>query len=343
MRKPPLTLMSLCLALSFAAMLGIPRAVAQESIMLNLHVEPGQEWVQDFEMQQDLEQTVMGQKMPMKQTIGMRMHSTVTDRPGEAGGRWIQMKYTRVWFKQAGAAGELDYDSADPPAELAPAARGYAGLVGQQLQFEMTPDGRVTEVEGIDELVQNMVEALDLPDGPMKEAATQAMKGQMNEDSIKQMMSLATAIYPPKPVAVGDSWEDRSMLGGMTPMVIDSTFTLKEFDDTTATLAVDGKLAPAPDAQPFEMNGMKMMAQLGGTQNGTTVLDRDTGLAIKSTVQQSMSGTMSMTTPQGQDMDIDMTVESTMTLTTQDPDAAPQKSQDRNTETTPEATPAGAQ
>ncbi len=293
-------------------------AHAAETVMLNLRVQPGDRWSQHFVVDQQIQQTIMGQPMPMNQIIGMRLDNEVTQEAGEAGGRWIAVTYGRVWYTQEGPQGQVKYDSQDPPEAVPMAARGFAGLVGQQLTVQMTPDGRVTEVRGLDELTENMIQAMGLPPGPMRDGAAKALKGQMNEDSIKQMMSMATAVYPDRPVGVGDQWQDTAAIGGMTPMTIQSAFELESFDDQSAQIKVTGTIEPDPEAEPFEMNGLKMTAKLSGTQQGTATLNRETGLSTTAQMQQSMDGVMHMTPPGGQAMQIQMSIESRMTLTTLD-------------------------
>ena len=296
-------------------------AWAEPTVMLNVQVEPGDTWKQEFVVDQDIEQTMQGQQIPMKQTIGMVLGNRVLDRAGEDGGRWIELTYDRVWFSQRGPAGQLDYDSADAGAEVPMAARGFSGLVGRSLTMEMMPDGQVTRIEGLPEMIDQMLAAMDLPEGPLRDSVRDSLEGQMSEEAIKQMMSMATAIYPDRAVAVGDRWTDRSSMGGITPMTIDSTFELESFDDRHATLKVGGELTPAENAQPTEINGMTMVAELGGQQSGQTVLDRTTGLAQVSDLQQTVAGRMTMTMPSGEVMEVDMSVASKMTLRTLEPEA----------------------
>ncbi|MEM9420742.1 MAG: DUF6263 family protein, partial [Planctomycetota bacterium] len=102
--------------------------------------------------------------------------------------------------------------------------------------------------------------------------------------------------------------------GGATPMSITTQYTLKEFDDATATLGVAGDIKPHPNAEPVVMNGMEMDAEFAGTQAGQTVLDRASGWVISSTIDQDMQGGMTMNLPDGQSIDIDMIIKGKITM-----------------------------
>ncbi|MEO1236721.1 MAG: DUF6263 family protein [Planctomycetota bacterium] len=133
------------------------------------------------------------------------------------------------------------------------------------------------------------------------------------------MMQMSSALFPPGPVSRGDSWDDTSSIGGMMPMTVDSRITLTDFDDDTAELAVTGAIGPNADAGPFVMGETEIDAELTGTQSGTTVLDRATGVARSTTMQQEMAGGMTILAAEGREFDIEMTIKGRITLTTIDP------------------------
>lgn len=292
-------------------------AMAAEQIELKLHLTPGQSMRQELKVEQQIDQSMMNQPaMKMTQLMGFTMRFEVLDRPANPGGAWVKLTYTRVQFVQDGPMGHMAYDSEDPPASVPMMARGFQGLVDRTLQVQFDADGEVVTIEGIEAMIDQVIASMDLPEGPAKDAAEQATRSQLNQDTMKQMMSMGSAAFPDRPVAVGDQWDDQQAMGGMMPMTIQSAYTFDAFDDDTATLAFDGKVMPNPEAQPFAMGESDMDMEFTGTMTGETVLDRQTGWTRSALITQDLDGGMTINTADGQSMNIDMKIVSKTTITT---------------------------
>lgn len=290
-----------------------PVAGAADSIELTMNMQPGQSKTLVLDIDQKISQNMMGQQMQMDQLIGMTMTYTALDRPSDNGGVWIEINYDRIRFKMGGMM-SVDFDSDVPGENNNPMAQSFAALVDQKLTMEFLPNGDVPTVEGVAELQKTMIDAMNLPEGPQRQAAEEAFKLQFNEEMIKQMVAAMGAMYPDEAVSRGDVWEDTMQMSGMTPMSITTNYTLKDFDDATATLGVTGNIGPHPDAEPVVMNGMEMDAEFNGTQTGQVVMDRASGWVISSVVDQDMEGGMTMNLPDGQSIDIDMMIKSKITM-----------------------------
>lgn len=307
--------------LTLAALWSAWSVDADEAIDVSLNLEPGESYVLELLIEQTIDQDIpaMSQKMTMEQLIGMTMRYDVTDRASDAGGTWVTMTYAGVKYKMDGPMGVTDYDSANPPADVPLMAKGMAALVGQSLEIEFLPTGKVGQIEGVQAMMDAMVNAFDLPEGPAKENMKTMMAMQFSEDMIQQMVAATSGVYPGKPVSRGDTWQDAVTLGGMMPMQIDVDYTLNDYQADTATLGVKGKISPHPDAQPVMMGGMEMDAEFNGEQTGTVVLDRATGFLISSDITQDMQGGMTMNMDNGHSLDINMVIDSTVTMKRLDP------------------------
>lgn len=309
------------LVVAGAAWPAVSSARAQDAIDLSLNLEPGQVYVLELLIDQTIDQDIpaMNQKMVIEQLIGMTMRYDVTDRVSDAGGTWVTMTYEGIKFKMDGPMGLAEYDSADPPAQVPMMAKGMAALLGQSLEIEFLPTGEAGRIEGIAAMMQKMVEAFNLPEGPAKENVKSMMQMQFNEDMVEQMVAATAGMYPGRPVSRGDSWDESVALGGMMPMQIDMDYTLEDFDPATATVDVSGKISPHPDAQPVMMGGMEMDAEFNGKQIGSVVFDRATGFLISSEITQDMDGGMTMNLDNGDSLDIEMVIDSTVTMKRLDP------------------------
>jgi len=294
---------------------------AKDTIDLSLNLEPGQSYVLELLIDQTIDQDIpaMNQQMTMKQLIGMTMRYDVTDRASDAGGTWVTMTYEGIKFTMDGPMVLAEYDSADPPAEVPMMAKGMAALLGQSLEIEFLPTGKLAGIEGVAAMMDKMIDAFNLPEGPAKENMKAMMETQFNEDMMEQMIAATAGMYPGGPVAREDSWDESVTLGGMMPMQIDVDYTLNDFDPATATVGVSGKISPHPDAQPVMMGGMEMDAEFNGEHTGTVVMERATGFLISSEITQDMDGGMTMNLDNGNSLDIEMVVDSTVTMKRLDP------------------------
>ncbi|MEM1108281.1 MAG: DUF6263 family protein [Planctomycetota bacterium] len=294
---------------------GVGVALAEDQIDLSMNLEPGDSFTMELLMEQDIDQNMMGRPIGIDQTIGLTMRFDVLDKPADSGGDWMSCTYTRVRFKQNGPMGNADFDSENPPANVPMTAWGFAGLTGQVIEMEFAPGGEVVQIEGVDAMIANMLDTIDLPEGPQRNAARDLIRTQVSEDMLKQMMGMFAALSPPGPVAIGDTWNDTQVIGGMMPMSISNDLKLVGFDGDTATLDVTGTISPDPDAEPFDINNMQVEAELTGTQAGQVVMDRRTGWAKSSKTTQKMEGGMIMLMENGGELEVDMTIDSTVTMT----------------------------
>jgi hypothetical protein len=258
-----------------------------------MRFEEGKTYRMRMATEQKITQTMEGRTMVMPQTIGFGLTQAVKE-VREDGTAVVQVTYDSVKFKQEGPMGAMDYDSANPPATVPPMARGFAALVGQGFSMDMTPEGRVVRVEGADQLLARITENIEIPMPAMRSTIEAQMKQQFGDQALKEMMEQMMAIYPEKPVAVGDSWSRKVTVARGFPMVMDNNWTLKSRADGVAVVEVRSTVEPNPDAGPLEMGGMRIQQKLRGDQQGTIEIDETSGWVLKSTLNQEFSGEMTI-------------------------------------------------
>ena len=165
----------------------------------------------------------------------------------------VTVTFDSVLFKQDSPAGKIEYDSSNPPPVVSPTAAGFAALVGQNFSMKISPNGQVSGVVGVEAMLKNMIENLDLPGGPEKDALEKSMTQQFGDQAITETMENLTAIYPDKRVAVGDSWTKRVVISNVFPMILDNTFTLRAIRDGVAFIDFLSTMEPNPSATPIEV------------------------------------------------------------------------------------------
>ena len=310
---------ALCLV---AAVVMAANALGQEAVLLRLNLRAGSQRL--LRMTSDQTMTQTNPTTNAKQTVRQKTETeflyevTGVDAAGNA---TIKATFKSIRFWQQNPMGTTEYDSAKPAETLAPMAKPMAALVGMSFQMTMTPQGRVTGVQGMGALIKKMVDAMELPEGANADAFRKAVEGQFSDQSMMEMMEKSMFVYSDKPVALGDSWQATALIKSVMPMVIENTLTLKDRKKGIAFLAVRSSVKPNPEGPPVVMGGMKIRYSISGEQTGTQEVDEATGWAIRSKVTHKLTGAMIIESEAGAGapMTIPTTTEGTVSVESTEP------------------------
>jgi len=259
---------------------------------LKLRLEPGKSYGAKMIADQTITQTLMGQTQTITQSIGMGYTYQVQSVDPD-GSMWVKITYDWVSYKQDSPMGKVSYDSANPPATVPEAAIGYAALVGRGFSAKITPTGEMTDVRGADQMVAEILGAMNLPAGSARDQVEALLRTQLSDEALKDSFEKAALFYPDKPIAVGDSWSGQIALASGMPMILDTTWTLKARKNGVATVETRSDARPNPGAKPLELAGMSISYELSGVQSGSMDLDEKTGWLLGGTLKQDVSGKVS--------------------------------------------------
>lgn len=287
MRKSLSVVLVLLLAVSLLASCGGKKA--EGKVELRLRLQEGKAYSTRMVADQTITQTAQGQEIKVTQTIGMGYTFDVKKVESD-GATLVQVTYDSALYKQDSPAGKVEYDSANPPAQVPDAAIGFAALVGQGFSMKLSALGEVLDVQGTDELIQHMLDQLGLPAGEARDSVETSLKTQFGTEGMKETMEKAMAVYPEKPVGVGDSWTKKMTLTAGVPIIVDNTWTVKSIQNGVISLDVRSKVEPNPDAAPMEISGMTIAYKVSGTQTGTMTIDQATGWTQSGKMTQDLSG-----------------------------------------------------
>jgi hypothetical protein len=291
-----------------------PAAGSGEKIQLRLNVKKGESIKLRVSMEQDISQTIGDMKQDMEQTVVMTMTYNIVD-VAEDGTATINASYDGVVYRNDGPLGLIEYDSDKSEGDAHPLAGGFAALVGKSFTMMMTPTGEVTQVQGIEEMLDAMIEDMGVPDGPEKEMMREQMKKQFGDEAMKNQVRNMVTTYPEKPVGVGDTWTEKVADVPQLPIVITTTYTFKSRSEGIATLEVESEVTPNPDAEPVNAGMARISYDLSGEMNGTMEIEEATGWTRKASVTQELSGTAKMLdSPTGEDMSWPISIESVVTI-----------------------------
>ena len=240
-------------------------------------------------MDRTIEQKLPERTVKMEQRTEMTMRFDV-QRVNSDGSAQIKVTYESVAVKQDGPEGSLNYDSGNPPApiHMPDKAKPFAALVGEGFGMRLSHAGEIEKITGVDALINAVVATV--PEGRRRQAAAAARK-QFGPETMKRMMNVALGYCPRRPVAPGDTWRDRYSVSVPYPVIAENTYTLKKVSGNELHIDLSTTFRPNPDADPIRRPGATMRVTMNGSQQGTIVVDQNTGWLIQADIDQKISGT----------------------------------------------------
>jgi len=268
---------------------------AAAAVKLELKLAKGKTYYQKTTTDQQIAQTIMGQEQKSSQAVGMGLKLQVLDVDAQKN---MRIQYTYLWLrlKQSGLMAPVDYDSARQK-EAPSGAEGFAALLGQSYTARLSPQGKVLDVNGVEQLSEAVRKKL--PAGMEGTPAMSVLSPYLDKRSVKDMIEAAMAIYPDRPVSPGDSWSKHVTMAVGFTIVVDSKWALQKEEAGVATIGLTATVRTDPNAPPMEVSGMKMKSQMSGTQEGAIRVVEATGLS-SSQERSQIKGQLAMLAP-GQD------------------------------------------
>lgn len=292
-------------------------ATAQRSITLELNMAKGTTYTMSTTIEQDIEQNIMGMSQGVTQEMAFVYHYEVQKKKRN-GIHNVDLTYEAIKFSNATPMGSATYDSSDPNSEPNMQTQAYAALVGQQLQLEMTKRGEIQEVSGIESLINHMIDAYGIPEGPQKEEVRTLVNQQFNEESIKNQLASVAITYPEEALKVGDSFDNTGEITAGFAMTINSTYTVESISKDAVVLNVKSTLMTGDNSEPMSMQGMEMIYKLKGTQEGKVTIDPKTGWVVQSNIKLTAEGDVELLpndqVPQGMEWPIEIKTTTTSTV-----------------------------
>jgi hypothetical protein len=178
-------------------------------------------------------------------------------------------------------------------------------LKGSTLTITLDPSGKVSKLEGYEQMVRSVIPAGNDQFGQMIRAV-------MSEATLKQALSETFNFLPAKPVKKGDTWKrDNTVpLGPFGTFTTENTYTYqgpgKDGDEITVKPSVS--YAPPKTAEsilPFKIT--KGDFKMGSAQ-GTIVFDNKAGKLVRQDLAFSVTGTLSIEAA-GKEASLDLQLE----------------------------------
>ncbi len=242
------------LALFIPFLLGT--ATAQKKIRLQYNLKKGTMYTYDLSMDQEISFTANGQDMTLNQEMTMALSSTVDN--GEQPDTYkITSTIDGITMKQSIFGMEIFYDSGDSSTFTS----GMGQKLGEELNKLIGKDYSIT----IDK------------QGNLKEMDMKNLNANSDiQDNLNQSSTFAA--FPDHKVAVGETWEVKTVPLTDSSLIINTKYTLKKIKGKKAFIDFESTITSA------ESNESK----ISGTQKGELIIDKKTGWTNHATIDQEL-------------------------------------------------------
>ncbi|WP_291574245.1 DUF6263 family protein [Clostridium sp. UBA4548] len=277
-----------------------------KKVELGFNVKPGEKYKVQQSIEQKIVQTLEGQSLDSNQNIkmGYTYDVTAVDDKGVA---TITTTFDSVSVTITGNGENLQYDSTKAETSNDPLVTVYGGIIGKSLTIRIDKQGNVLELQGVDKLMGDLINNLNIENPQEKQQLLQALEQNFGDEALKESFSKVTKVYPPANTKVGDSWEDTQTLNMGYPITIINKYTLKEEQGDFLTIDMNSDIKTS-SAEPMDMMGIRARYDLSGNQTGSFRLNKNSGIAESGNSTQKMAGSIvfepSDLAPQGLTMPI---------------------------------------
>jgi len=257
-------------------------AQSEEKILFRHKFEEGKSYYVKQVTEQKTTTVVDGKEQVQEKIIALGFNFNITEIDFD-GNAWVSCEYdwTKIYAKNAQS--EVSFDSSKETLTVHPAVVGYKLMVGRSFYLNITPQGKVKKVNGLNTIRSYIKNAI--PSGPMREKTLASMAALLAEEGVKRLFENFMAIFPEKEVGVGQYWDRTLSLSTKDSKSIHKKrWTLKSRKDGVSLIEFESTLKPEPLKMSKEQRGEQVRYEMSGTNRGWIKVEESTGRIIRSEI-----------------------------------------------------------
>lgn len=257
---------------------------AQTTLTLNL--EQGKEYRQNSEAKMTMSQDIAGQTLDIVATIkGKVVYQVKSVTPT---GYEMDIRYEMMAMEMQMPQATMKFSS-ENPAQDDIISQVLFGVLNKPFQAHLSKTGKITDVRNVEALFTSAFEKFP----NLSDAQKEQIKSQLNQsygaDAFASNMEMTLAIFPNKPVKVGEKWTIETKMKSMSA-VIASTYQYVEDGSDVRAIRGEAKITADPNGNYIVSSGMEMKFTMNGTMVSDIKVDKKTGWVRECKVTQTISG-----------------------------------------------------
>lgn len=192
----------------------------------------------------------------------------------EADKATIEAEYTKIIIQSSSQDQEVSVNTETGQDDVF--NRLFKGLIGKKFTLILKNDGTVTNVSGLDQIIDQMVNDLKGVKSKEKPTLKDFLKSQMGPEALKASLAIALPYYPPQKVHNDDSWMNQLYTKGFYHARIDNYWKLDYGDRYVIKLSNQGKFNTDATEEVDLGGGQKGFVDLEGQIEGKYIIDPQT-------------------------------------------------------------------
>ena len=279
---------------------------AQKKYRLALKLTPNTSYLVEQDINQRVEQTVMGRDQTTKQVTRTTYEYRIKDKQRDDFYD-VEVVYKKIYYKSDASV----YDSETPESNSPVLAQIFDVIIGSKLTMKLNENGQVKDLTGANELIDKMMSTKAIPDGPMKDRLKTTFNNAFGEKAMLEAMEQFFNIYPKKKIKVGQSWSKTLEKKAGFPSKNDFTWKLQEVNKGVALVKVKADINPKPGSK-VDLGMAIARYNLKGNHEGSSDIDVKSGWVKNGYGKMTLTGKMYITiTGQPDEVEVDVKITTT--------------------------------
>lgn len=284
-------------------------SLAQTS--LNLNLIQGKEYSQTSNAKMTMTQDVMGQTIEINAVITGKMIYLV--KGISPAGYDMDIRYESMSMEMIMPQATIKFSS-ENPTEGDMMSQVLSGMINKPFTAQLSKTGKVISVKNIDALFTAAFEKFPNISESQKEQVKSQLNQSYGEKAFTSNLEMIFAIYPEKPVKLGEKWNVQTKLKSSISANISTTYSYAEEGSDFRRIRGESKITAEDSGEYTVSNGMEMKFDMNGTMVSDIKVDKKTGWILEANVKQDIKGNANIRPneqmPEG--MSIPMTIKTEM-------------------------------
>ena len=285
-----------------------------KKVKLFYQLKAGDQFKYEKSVSQDIVQEMMGQAQNTKAftslTYGFNVKEVAVN-----GDMTMDVALVGFAMSSSNPMGEMKYSSVTDTV-VPDFAKSMVVTMNEVYTFILSPLGKISDVKAPDGIVEKVNKVLESLGGVQMQIASGAAAIAAGADGFRQTLEGMIMTFPEEGAQVKTPWEAESKTNLMIAFKTKTKYELVKSSKDSNEIKVTAQISQDPDSPPMEIQGMNITYELLGANDGNMFLDPMTGFINNSEITTSISGTISIDSPQlPSPMSIPMTIRSTEKVT----------------------------
>lgn len=281
-----------------------------KKVKLTYQLKSGDEFKYELSLTQDIAQEFNGQSQNTTVFTSMTYGFKVTEvQP--AGDYAVNVAMVGFSMSSSTPMGEMKYNSAVDSA-VPDFAKSMAVTLNEIYSFTLSPFGKISNVKAPDGVVEKVNKIIESLGGAQMQMASGVAGAAATPEGFTKTLEGMIMTFPEGGVEEKKPWEEASKTNQMIGFNVLAKYELINSSRESNEIKLTAQILQDPDSPPLEMQGMNINYDLMGAKEGKSLFDASSGLLTSSESVTSISGTISIDSPQlPSPMSIPMTIRST--------------------------------